>query len=103
MAHHRCTRCKRESYPRHKHMGGVYCDDCIRWIRGNVGVGGRRGWFGSLWDRLMEFIATPFRGPQTEEDNRRAIDRVAHTRLKSMEAKARSIPMNPASQQPQKR
>ena len=46
MPHHRCTGCKQESYPRHKHLGGVYCEACIRRIRGFIP--GKRGWLGSL-------------------------------------------------------
>ncbi len=41
MNHHRCTRCKQESYPRHKYYGGVFCDSCIQIARGfSPGKGG---------------------------------------------------------------
>jgi len=100
MAHHRCTRCKEESYPRHKYCGGVYCDRCIQWIRG-YRPSYRRGWLGSWWERIVDFTTSIFR-PESPKHIERARERGFNTRLKAMETRARSIPGNPQSGAPQK-
>ncbi|MBA7610202.1 hypothetical protein ES703_17408 [subsurface metagenome] len=107
MAHHRCTRCKQESDIRHKHLGGVYCDSCIRWIKGFRPHAGT-GWLGSIRDRVTDFwgMITDF---ATSVFTRKTIKRVSiererasHAQLKAMQAKARDIPFNPAAGVPQK-
>ena len=61
MAHHRCTRCKEESNPRHKYYGGVYCNSCIREIKGyRRGLGGFfSDLFSDAWSWIKDF-ATGF-------------------------------------------
>lgn len=105
MAHHRCTRCKQESDIRHKHLGGVYCDACIRWIRGGRYGGPGRSWlgsvFGSIWDMITDLATSVF----TRKTIKRvsiAKERASHAQLKAMQAKARDIPFNPAAGVPQK-
>ena len=100
MAHHRCTRCKQESYPRHKYLGGVYCDSCIHWIRGG-GHGHRRSWLGSIWGRFADLFDSVFR-PESPKRIERARERVYYARLKATQAKARDIPYNPEAGVPQK-
>ena len=104
MAHHRCTRCKQESYPRHKWMGGVYCDSCIRQIRDGIHISNRsRGRLGSLWDKIVAFTRSILH-PKLLKRVERTVEQASLARLKSMEVKARrGIPINPAIQQPQKR
>lgn len=64
MARHRCTRCKRDvgSYGRrHKYYSGVFCEECINWIRGGM-IGGfgqrvrRRSLFGRIWDFFKDLV-----------------------------------------------
>lgn len=100
MAHHRCTRCKEESYPRHKWQGGVYCDDCIRRIRGSIP--GRRGWLGSLWGKLVDLVERVFQ-PESPRVISRQRERAEHARFKARQMMALSIPPNPWSGAPQKR
>ncbi len=110
MNHHRCTGCKEESYPRHKrgHSGvfGVYCERCLRWVRGGgVGLAGG-GWLGSLWGgflRLVGYVTAPFRGERTQKQLFRERERADYARMKAMEVRARRIPMNQGSLAPQKR
>jgi len=102
MAHHRCTRCKEESYPRHKWHGGVFCDGCIRWIRGSLPHTGGRSWLGSIWDRIVDFATSVFQG-KTVKRVRLTEERALHSRLKAMETRARNIPFNSASSVPQNR
>lgn len=97
MAHHRCTGCKQESYPRHKWKGGVYCDDCVNFIKG----GGRSGWFrrsflGEIWDTIVDLVDRVFR-PESPKRTTRAKERQVMSRMKQMEHRARSIPANPQS------
>lgn len=98
---HRCTRCKRESYPRHKYMNSVLCDDCLSWVSGGRGSRGR-SWFGSLWERIVDIAQRIFHreSPRQQE---RLRERASYARLKVMQSRARSIPMNPATMLPQKR
>lgn len=93
MTHHRCTRCKQESYPRHKYYGGVFCDDCINEIRGRH-FGKKRNVFWRLWDKLCDWVDRTFR-PQSETLGRAREERRIHTQLKVMEARARKMPRNP--------
>ena len=108
MAHHRCTRCKQESYPRHKYHGGVYCDSCLSWIRGFRPHHGA-GWLGSvfsrvwdIWDRITDFASSIFRH-KTIKRVRIAEERADYSRLKvTLAMRSRSIPGNPATGMPQK-
>ena len=104
MAHHRCSRCKQESYPRHKWKGGVYCDGCMWWIKGGRYTRERigRSWWGSLWDRLVEITKRVFRHESPGSTKKVAVE-AQNTRFKAVEAKARSIPHNPQAVLPQKR
>lgn len=106
MAHHRCTRCKEESYPRHKYCGGVFCDGCIRIIRGFRPDSVRRGFFGRLshiWDKITSFVDRTIHHRHIVRLNIREDSRRVYTQLKVMEVRARSIPPNPATTVPQKR
>lgn len=102
MAHHRCTGCKQESYPRHKYHGGVYCDTCISRIRGFLPSSRRRSWLGSWWDRIVEKISGFFGSKRVRLISVKE-ERAAYSRLKDMQARARSIPSNPLGGAPQKR
>lgn len=102
MTHHRCTRCKQESFPRHKWKGGVYCDDCIQAIKGGGRHSGVFGWVRGLWEKLTVWIDKIFR-PQTPKALERVNQRQILSRMKQMEHKARSIPTNPQTMSPQKR
>jgi len=90
----KCTRCKQdESYPRHKWMGGVFCETCIRWIRGFRPASRGRSWLGSLWERVSVFLGRVL-NPRTKHidmDKERAIQ----TQMKVQKAVARDIPYNP--------
>lgn len=104
MVHHRCTGCKRESYPRHKYGGGVFCDDCMSSIASHSYIKApsrRRSWLGSLWDKIVDHARSFFRplAPKPES----SIESASYARLKSMEARARRIPSNPEAGVPQKR
>ena len=101
MANHRCTRCKQDSYTRHKWHGGVYCDSCISYIRGDRPHTGGRSWFGSMWDMIVDFATLVFRHKRVK---RVCITKGSALRslFKSMETKARSIPFNPSASVPQK-
>ena len=103
MTHHRCTGCKGESYPRHKYKGGVFCDSCIRWIRGfRPHTSSGRSWLGALWDRIVDFATSVFQGKKVKRVSL-SEEKAAYSRSKAMATRARSVPMNPAIQQPQKR
>lgn len=93
MAHHRCSRCKEESYPRHKYHGGVYCDDCIQEIRGRH-FGTKRNVLFSMWDRFTVWVRRVLRLKQ-EAPNPVREERRIHTQLKVMEARARKMPVGP--------
>lgn len=101
--HHRCTRCKEESYPRHKRNGGVFCEHCIR----DLSYRGPRFSLRGLWGRFTGFIAYVYRrftGKQTPRSIQRQKDKADYTRLKDMEVRARrTIPHNPSQMVPQKR
>ena len=103
MAHHRCTGCKEESYPRHKWKGGVYCDSCIELLRGHRRHFGFRGWLSGIWDRVVEFVDRQILRREPPKLTEAAKERQVITRMKQIERKARSIPPNPASGVPQKR
>ena len=100
MAHHRCTRCKQESYPRHKYQGGVYCDECIRIVRGSGYRVRVQSWLGYVWGKVTGFF-----GRVLHPGTRRIdmdIERASHARLKAMEARARDIPSDPQGGTPGK-
>lgn len=102
MAHHRCTACKQESYPRHKWYGGVYCDDCIRAIRGKY-YGVKRGFFGRIWDSITDFVTRLFKPSEDWKKDRQREQRQVITRMKAMESKARRVSLDPQTLNPQKR
>lgn len=101
MVHHRCTRCKEESYPRHKHRGGVYCDSCIEIVRGGRGHSFFRSFFGSIWDRMVALVETVFRyqSPKRVQKER---ERASMSHLKAMEHKFRNVPPDPQGGTPGK-
>lgn len=100
MAHHRCTKCKQESDRRHKYYGGVFCESCIRWIRGFTPHTRGRSLFGSLWDRIVDFATSVFQGKAVKRVSL-IEERASHSRFKAMQARARSIPFNPEGGVPQ--
>ena len=100
MSHHRCTRCKQESYPRHKYYGGVFCDRCISWIRGR-GVGHRVNIFSRFWNFLVDIVQKVIGIKKTPKQIERQRERQIHTRMKVMEAKAREMPRNLSKLSPQ--
>lgn len=101
MNHHRCTGCKQESYPRHKWHGGVFCDSCIRMVRG-FGTQ-RRGFFGRIWDWVTDLSQRLFQPKETWQEDRQRQDRRVIAHMKSMESKARRVSFNPQTLNPQKR
>ena len=100
MNHHRCTGCKQEKDVRHKAYGGVFCEDCLRELRGlNVG---HRSFLGDIWysiRALVNLVTAPFR-PKLKPEKKAVAAKVAYN---TMKAKALKIPMNPATMLPQKR
>ncbi len=102
MNHHRCSRCKEESYPRHKHRsGGLLCEPCLR----DIGMG-RTGFslgrmLGDLWGMLVDTFNNAFRTANTG----RSIDgeSVRQVHFKAIETKALGIQVNPLKALPQKR
>ena len=102
MVHHRCTRCKQESYPRHPYkksgVAGVYCDDCIKIVKfGEVRHHGG-GWLGAVrgfFDRIRGWVHEVLGRPVSPKQAIAKKNREVHTRMKVMEAKARKIPSNP--------
>lgn len=102
MTHHRCTGCKQESNPRHKWMGGVYCDTCIRGIRGYRPDSVRRGLFAGIWDMVTGFIDRVFYHKHTVKLEAREVEKKIHTQMKVMQARARDIPPNPQGGTPGK-
>jgi len=105
MVHHRCTRCKQESDHRSKYFGGVFCDDCMRWIasRGHIKVPhSSRSWLGRMWDKVVDFASSVFQGKPVKRVSM-IEERASHAQVKAMEARARSIPYNPQGGVPQKR
>jgi len=101
MAHHRCTGCKQESHPRHKWQGGVYCDDCIREIRGFRPRPGA-SWFGSIWGRFTGFFGNILHPGAPPKHLAKDRERASHARLKALEAWARDIPFDPQGGTPGK-
>ena len=105
MQHRRCTRCKQEvgQYGvRHKWMGGVYCEQCIKIARGFGS--GRRNWFGRAFNWVSRIVKrvlhvkTPAqkKAIKTEE-------KASYKRMKDTQMKARSIPHDPTKDAPQKK
>ncbi len=100
MTHHRCSRCKQESYPRNKYkksgVAGVFCDRGISELRGR---GYSSGFFGrlrrkvsDLWDSIRS-IVNKIQGKQPTRHQMIAnTNRSTHRQLKVMEAKARNMP-----------
>ena len=105
MAHHRCTRCKQEAYPRYKYkksgVAGVYCDDCLRIItHRSMGLRESIGrFFGGIWGFILDLVTKPFRGKHKKGDK----DSLVKAKMKTANMRAREIPINPAGMVPQKR
>lgn len=95
MAHHRCTRCKQESYPRHKYGNGIYCEDCIREIRHGYRPSSG-SWLGSLWGKIVGLAQSVFHFESSGRVKRER-ERASYSRMKTMEARARRIPPDPQS------
>lgn len=100
MTHHRCTRCKQEVGIRHKFASGLFCEDCMRELRGvNVRL---RGFWGNIWyavRAVVSMVVSPFK-PKPKLEKKAVAAKVAYN---TMRAKALKIPMNPAAMSPQKR
>lgn len=95
MANRRCTGCKEDvgRYGiRHKYAGGVFCEPCMRLFGMLHGL--IRGFFGRLWDRIVDFI--PFFRPETpsRKDEKRREEKI-RVHNKVMAARALTIPANP--------
>ena len=100
MNHHRCSHCKEESYPRHKWKNGIFCDGCIKIVRGRTT---RRGLFRGLWERMVDWLRkVVIRQPITKQ-NVKARERAIYAKQKTMEARARNIPRDTTQLNPQKR
>ena len=101
MNHHRCTRCKEESYPRHKYRGGVFCDGCIKITRGFEP--GNKGIFfkvGRLWGAIGDWFRDILKPEVTIPDSKVA-ERSRHAELKRLEQYARRLPSNLQGSNPQ--
>lgn len=103
MAHHRCTRCKEESAPRHKYVGGLFCESCLR----ALGVHGFRhfsirGFWSNLWDKIGTWVSAPFRGKKKVSPLQLAAVRF-NVRYQAMRSAMLRIPPNVESSAPQKR
>lgn len=110
MKFHSCTRCKEPRYPLHKHkksgVAGVYCDSCIRIIRGygpGFSLGGIISGFGSWVWSWLSVVAERFFGFKSRKKAIIQEERVQQVRMKAALAKAREIPANPGAGVPQKR
>ncbi len=105
MAQHRCTRCKQDvgQYGiRHKYVGGLFCESCLRELRQGSRVIRNEGFFGfvsSIWDTLKRIHQVVFR-PKTKTVSFSETSRVAY---KTMNLKARNIPHDARATVPQKR
>ena len=95
MNHHRCTRCKRESYPRHKYRGGVFCEDCMIEIGAKVR---RRGFFGRIWDSVTDVACSLFGAERSKAAEARAVERQVRARYRHIQKVARSIPRDPQAE-----
>ena len=96
MVRHRCTRCKEdvgENGIRHKYAGGLFCEPCMR----AVGAWQGRGFWGRLWDSFRNFVAAPFLPKPLVKES---ATKVAYSVMK---AKARDIPRDARTVNPQKR
>ena len=91
MNHHRCSRCKEESYPRHKYHGGVFCDGCIKMVKGHRDGGGFFFRVRSLWHRIADWFSDFFI-PEGKRPDVEVIERKRHHELKMLEAKMRRLP-----------
>ena len=103
MAHHRCTRCKQEKEKRHKAYQGLFCEDCLREIRGLGRVHRRFSFLDDIWfsiRALVNLVTAPFRPKGQKQLAQRQEVKVAYN---TMKAKALKIPMNPGAMLPQKR
>ena len=103
MVHKRCTGCKEEVGRfgiRHKYAGGVFCEQCMRTM--GLRHGRIRGFWGRLWDRIVDYTHSIFRpeAPERLERKRREAKIQAH--YQAMKVRALSIPPNPQGGSPQK-
>ena len=103
MAHHRCTRCKRESYPRHKYAQGLFCEPCLRELRYEI-VPRRGFWsiFHDFWNEIVRVANSIFNRKTKRVEFKLATSRNI-TKFKAVQAKARVIPVDPVTLTPQKR
>ena len=105
MTRHRCTRCKEdvgEFGIRHKHAQGLFCEPCLRELRykgGTVTRGGFFGFIGSFWDSIKVFIGRTFQHRTVVKLEEQVIKTAFHT----MKARAREIPRDARTLNPQKR
>jgi len=107
MVHHRCTRCKQESYPRHKWHGGVFCDDCIRWIRGfRPHMAVQHSWLRRLWARIADFASVVVQQKRVKRVSliqAKVENRARQSQYKAVQSRARDIPASAQSALPQNR
>ncbi len=95
MTHHRCSRCKQESYPRYKRKsGGLLCEDCISRLGGRGGGGWLGGMFSRFWRGMITFVCRVIGRPLSKKQTIKEQNQIVHHQLKVMEAKARRMPRN---------
>lgn len=96
MVRHRCTGCKEDvgQYGvRHKYAGGVFCEQCMRSF--GIHRGRIRGFWGRLWDKIVDIIPIFHPAPARVEQKRREEKIRVHNKV--MAARARTIPADPQS------
>lgn len=104
MNHHRCTRCKQESYPRHKYASGLFCESCLR----ELGVHGFRRFsfwksVGGIFSEVSRWLSSPFRTKkQTKLELKQAASRTKVS-FKAAQSRMMRIPGNAAAGVPQKK
>lgn len=104
MVQHRCTRCKEdvgEHGTRHKYAQGLFCEKCLRELRGGIRVnlGGWFGFAGRIWRSVAEWVSRPFTHRLTVKLEKEA----RKTDYNVMKVKARDILRDARIVSPQKR
>ena len=107
MATHKCTRCKEdvgEFGIRHKYAQGLFCEKCLRELRGGVSGGILGGlWYGMrrMITELVDWITAPFtRTHKVALRDKETGVKVAYSVAMN---RARNIPIDAVTGNPQKR
>ena len=105
MVRHRCTRCKEdvgEHGIRHKYASGLFCEKCLRELRGGVvagfSFGDIWGFVSRTWRRIVDFITKPY----THTSRIKLENKARKVAFNTIKAKARDIPPDARTLGPQK-